>query len=85
MPLIEAERIEITSLVNGKDVECECMLCHLPIGAEHGPVEWKLTFRFPGPYPKPDLATMLMCDECYRDWADHPEEFGGFLDSSYRV
>lgn len=53
MPLIEAERIEITSLVNGKDVECECMLCHLAIGAKHGLVEWKLTFRFRGPTPGP--------------------------------
>ena len=34
---------------------------------------------------QPGVTTMLICDECYGDWVDHPEEFGGFLDSSHRV
>lgn len=84
MPLIEAERIDITSLVNGHDIECECMLSpgHRR-QAQTGRVEAHLPV--PRPYPGPGLATMLMCNECYGDWVDHPEEFGGFLDNSHRV
>ncbi len=67
MPFIEALPINLADVVNGKDIECECMACHLPLDVKHGPVEWRLTWRFPGPYPEPGIDTMLMCDPCYRD------------------
>jgi hypothetical protein len=31
------------------DIECECMLCHLPLGENHGPVEWRLTWTWQAP------------------------------------
>ena len=84
MPVVEAERIEFAALAAG-DIDCECMVCHLPLDQMHGPVEWKLTFRFPGPYPKPGVATMLLCDPCYRDWTEHGDELGGHPEFSHRV
>lgn len=50
------------------DVECECMLCDLPAGEDHGPVEWRVTLHFPGPYPLPGTSQMLLCDHCKCDW-----------------
>ena len=85
MSLISAEPIDLVSLVGHEDIECECMLCHLPLDEPHGPVQWKLTFRFPGPYPEPGTATMLLCDPCFRDWVDHPDEFGGFPEAGHKV
>jgi len=85
MTLIDASPVDIATMVGGGDIECECMLCHLPLGEPHGPVRWKLTFRFPGPYPEPGVATMLMCDPCYEDWVKHPEEFGGFPNGGHKV
>lgn len=85
MPLVDVVLIDLAALVDSRDIECECMLCHLPRGQKHGPVQWKLTWRFPGPYPKPGTATMLMCNLCYLDWLNHPDEFGGFPDSSHKI
>lgn len=35
------------------EIECECMVCDLPIGDKHEPVEWRVRLHFPGPYPGP--------------------------------
>ena len=85
MTVIETTPVDLESLIGSGDIDCECMLCHLPPGLPHGPVEWKLTFRFTGPYPKPGLATMLMCDPCQKDWVNHPQEFGGFPDGGHKI
>lgn len=80
-----APTVEELDSALGHDIECECMVCHLPPGTLHAPVEWKLTWCFPGPYPAPGTDVMLMCDECHQDWIDHPEELGGYPVSSQRV
>lgn len=67
------------------DIDCECMLCHLPVGAKHGPVKWRLTWTWPGPYPTPGTDAILMCDPCYHDWIDHPDSFGGRPISAHRI
>ncbi|CAM4005427.1 hypothetical protein [Smaragdicoccus niigatensis] len=85
MPSVEAIPVNLVELVNAGDLECECMACHLPLELKHGPVEWKLTWRFPGPYPVPGEDTMLLCEPCYRDWIEHPDELGGFPRASHRV
>ena len=69
--MIEVEAIDLADLVARSDVECECMVCHLPMGRVHGPVEWKLTVHFPGPRPEPGQETMLLCTPCYEDWRDN--------------
>jgi len=85
MLLVDAVPTNLTELVNADDIECECMLCHIPLSAKHEPVEWTLTFRFPGPFPEAGSSTMLLCDPCYRDWVEHPDDFGGFPESSHRI
>lgn len=67
----------ITTVVEGQadvdiDVEiaCECMVCDLPMGAVHEPIEWRVRLHFPGPYPLPGDAVMLLCDHCRADWVD---------------
>lgn len=64
----------------GHEPACECMLCDLPAGQEHGPVEWKVTVLFPGPYPYPGVSDMLLCTHCKEDWLgdDWPEPYGNF-------
>lgn len=84
-PFMEAAPVDLADLVGRGDIECECMLCHLPLDVKHGLIEWKFTFRFPGPYPEPGVSTMLLCDECYRDWVNNPDDFGGFPESSHKV
>jgi len=53
-----------------KEIECECMVCDLPLGAKHEPVKWRVTLLFPGPYPYPGDSVMLLCDHCRDDWVD---------------
>jgi len=55
-------------LALGGDLACECMVCDLPEDAEHGPVERKVVLFFPGPYPNPGEAAMLLCEHCKEDW-----------------
>lgn len=49
---------------------CECMVCDLPEGADHGPVAWKVLLWFPGPYPHEGEIGMLLCSHCKGDWVD---------------
>jgi hypothetical protein len=50
--------------------DCECMLCDLPMGAVHAPIEWRVTVHFPGPYPTPGDEDMLLCQHCMREWTE---------------
>ena len=59
---------EIADIVGQDDIECECMLCHLPFGEPHPPIEWRYTVRFPGPYPEPGESTMLWYDGTDTVW-----------------
>lgn len=72
-------------MVGGSDIECECMLCHLPLHVKHGPVEWRLTIHFPGPYPEPGDETMLLCAPCYADWRDKAAEKYAVAGRSHRI
>lgn len=85
MPLINAIPLDLNDSVFDGDIECECMACHLPLDEEHGPVRWKLTWYFPGPYPLPGTETMLLCTPCYEDWIENPDELGGMPESSHPV
>jgi hypothetical protein len=85
MTIVENTPADLASLIGCGDIECECMLCHLPPGEPHGPIRWKLCFRFPGPYPTPGASTMLLCDECFQDWTDHCGELGGFPERSHEI
>ena len=62
------------------DVRCECMLCDLPCGQDHGPVLWRMTLDFPGPYPAPGREDMLLCEHCKNSWLadDWPEPYDNF-------
>lgn len=83
--MIEVGPIDLASLVDASEIECECMVCHLPFGAVHGPVEWRLTVHFPGPYPEPGDETMLLCTPCYEDWRDHAEDLYAIAGRSHKV
>lgn len=85
MAVVDALPTYLSELVGGGYVDCECMVCHLPLDQEHGPIEWKLTWSFHGPYPSPGTATMLLCGICYDDWVSHPNELGGSPTSSHRI
>lgn len=85
MSMVDAERINLDELMTHENIECECMVCHLPVDEEHGPIEWKLTWRWPGPFPEAGVATMLLCDPCFRDWVDDPEFFGGAAESMHKI
>ena len=61
---------ETTALDNAVEIACECMLCDLPAGDLHGPVEWRLSLYFPGPYPYPGTSDMVLCDHCKTDWTE---------------
>lgn len=63
------------------EVGCECMVCDLPLGQDHGPVQWRMTVDFPGPYPFPGTSVMLLCDHCKDSWLgdDWPEPFNNFI------
>ena len=63
------ERTELKVDID-KEIECECMVCDLPLGAKHEPVKWRVTLHFPGPYPYPGDSVMLLCDHCRDDWVD---------------
>lgn len=60
----------MAELMARSEPACECMVCHLPIGVAHGPVEWKVVLWFPGPYPYEGSSHMLLCDPCKDDWLD---------------
>lgn len=77
--------IDIAALISGDDIECECMLCHLPLGEPHPPIEWRYTVRFPGPYPEPGVETMLLCDPCKRDWEENQGELMGHAEQIHTV
>ncbi len=51
-----------------QEIECECMVCDLPLGSRHEPLEWRVTLHFPGPYPAPGNSDMLLCTHCKDDW-----------------
>lgn len=76
---------EIAALVGGDDIECECMLCHLPFGQPHPPIEWRYTVRFPGPYPAPGEETMLLCDPCKCDWEEDQGVLMGHAERIHKV
>lgn len=76
---------DLAEFVYGSRLECECMVCHLPPNAVHGPVEWKLTVHFPGPYPDPGEDTMLLCTPCFEDWRDNADEMSCVAGFSHRV
>lgn len=60
------------------EIACECMVCDDPEGHEQMPVLWRLVWDFNrSPAVKFDKADMLLCDNCLRDWLDHPDDFGG--------
>jgi len=65
-----AELAALRRLTLGDEPSCECMVCDLPEGAEHGPIRWNVVLWFPGPYPKEGEADMLLCDHCKDDWVD---------------
>jgi hypothetical protein len=52
------------------DMDCECMVCDLPLHRRHEPVEWRVTLNFPGPYPMRGIEVMLLCDHCKGEWVD---------------
>lgn len=83
--MIDATPIDISELVGGPDIECECMVCHLPLDAAHGPVEWRLTVHFPGPYPATDKETMLLCTPCYEEWRDHADELFAIAGRNHQI
>lgn len=86
MPLLE-DRSTLPAPCDGLDVvdlqevSCECMLCDLPLGQTHGPVQWRVTVDFPGPYPFPGREDMLLCDHCKNSWHadDWPEPYNNFI------
>lgn len=63
---------------------CECMACDIPLAHQHGPVSWKLSIHFPGPYPLPGDVVMLLCDHCMQEWTqgDWPEPYDNFVITS---
>ena len=65
--LTATEVIKLTESLEA-DLPCECMVCDLPRNFAHGPIEWRVTVDFPGPYPLPRDAIMLLSDNCMRDW-----------------
>jgi len=79
------EAVDLNELVGGSDIDCECMLCHLPIGQPHPPIEWRYTLRFPGPYPAPGTSIMLLCDPCKRDWEGNQGDFMGYAERLHKV
>lgn len=60
-------RVEVDVNVD-QEIACECMVCDLPLGSTHEPVEWRVALHFPGPYPLPGDVVMLLCDHCRDDW-----------------
>lgn len=56
------------TLALGDDIECECMACDLPLDQPHKPIQWRVHVHFPGTYPLPGDAVMLLCDHCRDDW-----------------
>jgi len=78
--LLTRERPELTDSIQAEP-ECECMVCDLPLGSPHGPVEWRVTVHFPGPYPEPGDADMLLCEHCMNDWVhgEWPEPYDNFV------
>lgn len=71
----------LVGVANMPDIACECMLCDLPVGATHGPVEWSVTVDFPGPYPFPGRDVMLLCTHCKESWLadDWPKRYDNFI------
>jgi hypothetical protein len=64
--------------IDQPDIACECMLCDLPFGQRHEPVTWRLVWDFNRPPAvEHGEGAMLMCDHCFHDWVDNPDEFGG--------
>ncbi len=63
-----------------REIDCECMLCDLPNGVHHGPVQWRVHLYFPGPYPTPGDEVMLLCGHCRDRWVDGdwPPPFNNF-------
>lgn len=69
----ELEHVDI-----GRELDCECMLCDLPFGVNHEPVQWRLVWDFNrSPAVEHGESSMVMCDHCFRDWIDNPDDFGG--------
>lgn len=85
MTAVKTERVDLNELVGGTEIECECMLCDLPLDEQHGPIEWRLTWSWPGPIPTAGTETMLLCDHCAREWVENPADFGGAAESMHRV
>lgn len=77
--------VDVADLVGQDDIECECMLCHLPFGEPHPPIEWRYTVRFPGPSPEPGESTMLLCDPCKRDWEESQGTLQGYAERIHKV
>ncbi|MDR7086841.1 hypothetical protein J2X11_001680 [Aeromicrobium panaciterrae] len=85
MKLLDVSPEALAQLVDHGDIDCECMLCHLPFGEPHPPIEWRYTVRFPGPYPTPGVETMLLCDPCKVDWEESQGTLQGHAERVHRV
>ena len=70
MIAIESHTDTDTDLDVDLEIACECMVCDLPLGSAHEPVEWRVTLHFPGPYPVAGDEIMLLCNHCRDDWVD---------------
>lgn len=68
--LIRPETVTDVDVDLDREIACECMVCDLPLGQPHEPVEWRVHLHFPGPYPMPGDEVMLLCDHCRDDWVD---------------
>lgn len=85
MNLADVSPETLAQLMGHGDIACECMLCHLPFGEPHPPIEWRYTARFPGPYPEPGVSTMLLCDPCKVDWEEGQGTLQGRAERVHRV
>lgn len=82
--LTELSPADLASILED-EVECECMLCHLPEGDPHPPIEWRYTVTFPGPYPEAGTETMLLCNPCLQDWIENQGTLMGHTDRVHPV
>jgi hypothetical protein len=84
-PLAEPTQIAEQEVAFASDIDCECMVCHLPPGIDHSPISWKLNVKFLGNFTTPGTGTMLLCEECFRDWTEHPEDLDVRVVSAHRI
>jgi hypothetical protein len=67
-----------TDIASAPALDCECMLCDLPLHQAHQPVQWRLVWDFNrAPAVVFDQASMLLCVHCLHHWLDDPDAHGG--------